>query len=325
LRHLAQTIRQRAAEHAQTVKTGRTHLMDAVPLSLGQEMGAWAYQVEQAAERLAGCLRRLAMLAIGGTAVGTGLNTHPEFGRRVAAQLSALTGLAFAEAENHFAAQASLDTATELSGHLKSTALALMKIANDLRWMNSGPLAGLGEVTLPALQPGSSIMPGKVNPVICEAAMMAAAQVLGNDLAITIGSQHSSFELNVMLPLIAHNLLQSITLLANAARLLADKAIAGMHVNVEHMAAAVEKNPILATALNPIIGYDSAAQIAKQASAEGRRVKEVAAEKTELSAVELERLLDPRAMVKEGMAPSPTPVPPKGPLPHAGQRCQTPR
>jgi fumarate hydratase class II len=301
LRHLARTIRQRAAEQAQTVKTGRTHLMDAVPLSLGQEMGAWASQIEQAAARLADCLKRLARLAIGGTAVGTGLNTHPEFGRRVAAQLSALTGLAFSEAPDHFAAQASMDTAAELSGHLKTAALALMKIANDLRWMNSGPLAGLGEVTLPDLQPGSSIMPGKVNPVICEAAIMAAAQVLGNDLAITVGNQYSSFELNVMLPLIAHNLLQSITLLTNAAGLLADKAIAGMRVNVEHMAAAVERNPILATALNPVIGYDAATRIAKRAYAEGRPVKEVAAEQTGLSPAELERLLDPGAMVKEGL------------------------
>ena len=223
LQHLASTIRTRAAEHAQTLKTGRTHLMDAVPLSLGQELGGWATQIEHAAARLAGCLPRLAQLAIGGTAVGTGLNTHPEFGRRMAAQLTALTGLSFVEAEDHFAAQASMDTATELSGHLKTAATVLMKIANDLRWMNSGPLAGLGEVTLPALQPGSSLMPGKVNPVICEAAMMAAAQVIGNDLAITLGNQHGNFELNTMLPLIAHNLLQSITVLGNAVRLLADK------------------------------------------------------------------------------------------------------
>ena len=302
LRHLATTIRARAGEHAQTVKTGRTHLMDAVPLSLGQEMGGWATQIEHAAARLEGCLARLAQLAIGGTAVGTGLNTHPELGRRVAEKLSAMTGLVLVEADDHFAAQASMDTATELSGHLKTAAAALMKIANDLRWMNSGPLAGLGEVTLPALQPGSSLMPGKVNPVICEAAMMAAAQVMGNDLAITLGNQHGNFELNTLLPLIAHNLLQSLTLLANAVRLLADKAIATMTIHAERMAAVVEQNPILVTALTPVIGYDRAAQIAHQASAAGRRIKEVAAEQTDLSVAELDRLLDPHPMIEGGIS-----------------------
>jgi len=265
-------------------------------------MGGWAAQIEQAARRIESCLARLAQLAPGGTAVGTGLNTHPEFGQRMAAKLTAMTGVGFVEADDHFAAQASMDTATALSGHLKTAATVLMKIANDLRWMNSGPLAGLGEVTLPALQPGSSLMPGKVNPVSCEAAMMAAAQVIGNDLAITIGNQHGNFELNTMLPLMAHNLLQSIALLANAARLLADKAIATMTVNVERMAAAVEKNPILVTALTPAIGYDRAAQIAKQALAEGRLVKDVAAEQTDLSAAELDRLLDPRRMLTGGLA-----------------------
>jgi fumarate hydratase, class II len=302
LRHLVDTIRKRASEQAHTIKTGRTHLMDAMPISLGQEMGGWASQIEQAAERTEGCLVRLSKLAIGGTAVGTGINTHPEFGRRVAEKLSAMTGLDLAETDNHFAAQASMDTVTELSGHLKTMASALMKIANDLRWMNSGPIAGLGEVELPALQPGSSIMPGKVNPVICEAVMMVAAQVIGNDLAITIGNQHGNFELNVMLPMIAHNLLQSIKLLANAVRLLADKAIANMTINAEGMAALVEKNPILVTTLGPLIGYDRAAQVAKRAYVEGRSIKEVAAATTDLSAAELERLLNPRLMIERGMA-----------------------
>ena len=302
LRHLVDTIRKRASEQAHTIKTGRTHLMDAMPISLGQEMGGWASQIEQAAERTEGCLVRLSKLAIGGTAVGTGINTHPEFGRRVAEKLSAMTGLDLAETDNHFAAQASMDTVTELSGQLKTTASALMKIANDLRWMNSGPIAGLGEVELPALQPGSSIMPGKVNPVICEAVMMVAAQVIGNDLAITIGNQHGNFELNVMLPMIAHNLLQSIKLLANAVRLLADKAIANMTINAESMAALVEKNPILVTTLGPLIGYDRAAQIAKRAHVEGRSVKEVAASMTDLSATDLERLLNPRLMIERGIA-----------------------
>ena len=302
LRHLAVTMRQRAVEQAQTIKTGRTHLMDAMPISLGQEIGGWASQIEQAIKRLEDGLIRLAGLAIGGTAVGTGVNTHAEFGRRVATTLSAMTGLDLSETHNHFAAQASMDTATELSGHLKTMAAALMKIANDLRWMNSGPVAGLGEVTLPALQPGSSIMPGKVNPVICEAMMMVAAQVMGNDLAITIGNQHGNFELNTMLPLMTHNLLQSITLLSQGTRLLADKAIAGMTINAEHMTALVEKNPILVTALSPIIGYDRAAQIAKRAYAEGRPVREVAAAMTDLSAAQLDQLLDPRALIKRGMA-----------------------
>ena len=303
LRHLVTTIHTRASAHTQTIKTGRTHLMDAVPISLAQEMSGWAAQIEQAVERIEGCLGRLARLAIGGTAVGTGLNTHPEFGRRVAAALATMTGVAFVETDNHFAAQASMDTATELSGHLKTTAAALLKIANDLRWMNSGPIAGLGEVTLPTLQPGSSIMPGKVNPVICEAVMMAAVQVMGNDLAITLGNQHGNFELNSMLPLIAHNLLQSITLLAHAAQLFADKAIAEMTINAERMVEAMAKNPILVTALTSVIGYDRATQIAQQAYTEGRLVKEVAAERTTLSAAELEQLLDPRLMVKGGMPP----------------------
>jgi fumarate hydratase, class II len=220
----------------------------------------------------------------------------------VAEKLSAMTGYDFVETDNHFAAQASMDTATELSGHLKTLASGLMKIANDLRWMNSGPLAGLAEVALPALQPGSSIMPGKVNPVICEAVMMVAAQVMGYDLAITIGNQHGNFELNVMLPMIAYNLLQSIKLLANAVRLLADKAIAKMTINAERMAELVQKTPILVTALSPVIGYDRAAQIAKQAYAEGRSVRDVAATMTDLSPVELERLLDPRRLIEGGVA-----------------------
>jgi fumarate hydratase class II len=267
-------------------------------------MSGWAYQVVQSVERIESCLPRLGKLALGGTAVGTGINTHPEFAGRVAAKLAARTGLPLVEIEHHFAAQSAMDTAVELSGHLRTTASALMKVANDLRWMNSGPLAGLGEISLPALQPGSSIMPGKVNPVICEAMMMVCAQVIGNDVAVTTGNAHGNFELNVMLPLIAHNLLQSITILGNAARLLAAKAVAGFTVNRERMAEVIEKNPILVTALNPIIGYDRAAQIAKRAYAEGRRVKEVAAEMSDLSPAELERLLDPRLLTEGGIGRS---------------------
>ncbi|MDQ7030951.1 MAG: class II fumarate hydratase [Ardenticatenia bacterium] len=301
LRHLREALEARAKELDDVVKMGRTHLMDAMPIRMGQEIGGWAHQVTQSVERVESCLPRLAELAIGGTAVGTGINAHPEFGRRVAAKLAEWTGLPFTEARNHFAAQAAMDTATELSGHLKTTASALMKVANDLRWMNSGPIAGLGEIVLPALQPGSSIMPGKINPVICESVMMVCAQVIGNDVAITIGNERGNFELNVMLPVIAHNLLQSITILGNAARLLADKAVAGFTVNRERVTALVERNPILVTAMNPVIGYEKGAAIAKRAYAEGRRVKEVAAEMTDLSPEELDRLLDPRLMTEGGI------------------------
>ncbi|HEY64118.1 MAG TPA: class II fumarate hydratase [Caldilineae bacterium] len=301
LRHLHETLLHKAAETDDVVKTGRTHLMDATPIRLGQEISGWAAQIEKGIARIEATLPRLAELALGGTAVGTGLNAHPEFGRRMAAALAEETGLPFVEASNHFEAQAAQDTAVELSGQLKVIAASLMKIANDLRWMNSGPQAGLAEITLPALQPGSSIMPGKINPVIPEAVTMVCAQVFGNDVAITVGGQSGNFELNVMLPVIAYNLLQSITLLANAARLLADKAIAGFTVHREHIAELVERNPILVTALNPVVGYDKAAQIAKRAYAEGRRVKEVAAEITDLSPEELDRLLDPRGLTEGGI------------------------
>lgn len=296
LRHLRDGLEARAEELYGVVKTGRTHLMDAMPVRLGQEMGGWAYQVGQSLERFESCEPRLAQLALGGTAVGTGVNAHPEFGRRVAEKLATRTGLPFVEAKNHFAAQAALDAVTELSSHLKTTASALMKISNDLRWMNSGPIAGLGEVVLPALQPGSSIMPGKINPVICEAVMMVCAQVIGNDVTVTIGNERGNFELNVMMPVMAHNVLQSLGILGNAARTLADKAIAGLTVKREHIAGFVERNPILVTALNPVIGYDKATEIAKQAYSEGRRVKDVARAQTDLSPEELDRLLDPRQM-----------------------------
>ncbi len=301
LRHLHQVLLDKAAETDDVVKTGRTHLMDATPIRMSQEISGWAAQIEKGIERIEATLPRLAELALGGTAVGTGLNAHPEFGRRMAEALAAQTGLPFVEASNHFEAQAAQDAAVELSGQLKVVATSLMKIANDLRWMNSGPQAGLAEISLPALQPGSSIMPGKINPVIPEAVTMVCAQVFGNDLAITIGGQSGNFELNVMLPVIAYNLLQSITLLANAARVLADKAIVGFTINRERIADLVERNPIIVTALNPVIGYDKAAQIAKRAYAEGRRVKEVAAEMTDLSEEELDRLLNPRALTEGGM------------------------
>lgn len=301
LTHLAETLERRAAETHDIVKTGRTHLMDATPVRLGDEVGGWASQIRHAIERIESTLPRVARLAIGGTAVGSGLNAHPEFGARVAAKLAERTGHPFVEAPNHFEAQAAQETAAELSGQLRNLSLALIKISNDLRHMNSGPIAGLGEIVLPALQPGSSIMPGKINPVIAEATMMVSAQVIGNDATIAIGAQHGNFELNVMLPVIAHNLLQSIELLSTVTTVLADKAIAGFTVNTAHIAELVDKNPIMVTALNPIIGYDNAAKIAKRAYAEKRRVIEVAVEETELTEEELTRLLDATELAEPGI------------------------
>jgi fumarate hydratase class II len=300
LRALAQRMGVRAGELAGIVKTGRTHLMDAVPLTLGQELGAWRTQVEEGLARLAATRPRLLLLAQGGTAIGTGLNAPPGFGSAVAARLAARTGLPFAAHPNPFAAIACQDTAVELSGQLRVIAVGLGKIANDLRLMNSGPLAGFGEIALPVLQPGSSIMPGKVNPVIPEAVLMVVAQVIGNDACIAQAGQAGNFQLNTMLPLIADNLLDSIELLANAAKALAEQAIAGFSVNEARLAAALAANPILVTALNERIGYEKGAAIAKRAYAEGRALREVALEDSGLSAAELDRLLDPRRLTGTG-------------------------
>ncbi len=301
LAHLQETFERRADELQDVVKTGRTHLMDATPVRLGDEIRAWAHQIQLGRERLESSLPRLLELAQGGTATGSGLNAHVEFGDRIAKKLAERTGLPFRETRDHFAAQATQDTAAEVSGQLKALAAGMMKIANDLRWMNSGPQAGLAEIVLPALQPGSSIMPGKINPVIAEATMMVCAQVIGNDAAITVGAQHGNFELNVMLPVIAHNLLESIELLASMSTVLADKAIAGFEVNTAHIAELVEKNPIMVTALNPVIGYELGAKIAKQAYADGRKVKDVALELTELAEEDLERILDPASLADPGI------------------------
>ncbi|MBD3620067.1 MAG: class II fumarate hydratase [Chromatiales bacterium] len=302
MRHLAETITRRAWECEQYVKTGRTHLMDAMPVRLSQELGGWAAQVEDAVARIESSLPRLRRLALGGTAVGTGINAHPQFGERVATRLTERTGIAFETAPDKFKALSAQDDALELSGQLKAYAAALMKIANDLRWMNSGPLAGLAEIALPSLQPGSSIMPGKVNPVIPEATAMVCAQVIGNDTAITIGAQSGNFQLNVMLPVIAHNLLQSLTLLASASQVLADKAIAGFVVNEARLREALERNPILVTALNPVIGYELGAKVAKRAYAEGRPLLEVALEETDLDEATLRRLLDPARLTEGGIS-----------------------
>ena len=301
LEHLSGVLEAKAEDLAGVVKTGRTHLMDAMPVTVGQELGAWRAQVELARDRLTDSMDRLVQLAQGGTAVGSGINAHPRFGAKVAVLLSERTGIPFRPADSLFAALGSQDTAVEVSGQLKALAVAVMKIANDLRWMNSGPLAGLGEIALPALQPGSSIMPGKVNPVIPEAATMVAAQVIGNDTAITVGGQAGNFQLNVMLPMIAKNLLQSIEILGNVCRSLADDAIAGFSVNAERLTAALDRNPILVTALNPVIGYELGAKIAKQAYSQGRPVKEVARELTDLDDAELDRLLDPAALTEGGI------------------------
>ncbi|HEY6516853.1 MAG TPA: class II fumarate hydratase [Steroidobacteraceae bacterium] len=301
LEHLCAVLAAKEREVGEVVKTGRTHLMDAMPVTLGQELSGWRTQIENGIERLRSTEPRLLALAQGGTAVGTGINAHPDFGARFCEALAELTRIPFTPARNYFEALASQDTAVELSGQLKTLAVSLMKIANDLRWMNSGPLAGLGEIALPALQPGSSIMPGKVNPVIPEATTMVAAQIIGNDAAITIAGQSGNFQLNVMLPVIAHNLLESIRLLANISRALADRAIAGFKVNPARLAEALERNPILVTALNPVIGYEKGAAIAKKAYAEGKPLREVAEEMTDLPREELARLLDPADLTRGGI------------------------
>ncbi|WP_266159605.1 class II fumarate hydratase [Dyella silvatica] len=301
LKHLKKVIDKRARELKNVPKTGRTHLMDAMPVTFGQELSGWAAQIGSAIERIEDSLKRMRRLPQGGTAVGTGINADPKFGPAVARELKKLTGVKFEPADNYFEGMAAQDAAVELSGQLKTLAVALMKIANDLRWMNSGPLAGLGEIELPALQPGSSIMPGKVNPVMPEATAMVAAQVIGNDAAITIAGQSGNFQLNVMLPLIAHNLLQSIGLLANVSVLLADKAIAGFRVNTARVKEALDKNPILVTALNPVIGYEKGAATAKQAYKEKRPILDVALETTGLSKDKLKPLLDPMALTQGGI------------------------
>ncbi|TWI03732.1 fumarase class II [Luteimonas cucumeris] len=301
LRHLRQTIDRRGRSLGRLTKTGRTHLMDAMPLTFAQEFGAWSAQLSSAQGRIEDALKRLRRLPIGGTAIGTGINADPRFGKTMAKALSTLTKTKFESAADKFEGLASQDDAVELSGQLNALAVALMKIANDLRWMNAGPLAGLGEIELPALQPGSSIMPGKVNPVIPEATCMVCAQVIGHHTAITVAGASGNFQLNVMLPLIAHDLLDSIGLLSNVMRLLADKAIAGLKVRRDNIDAALGRNPILVTALNPVIGYEKAAAIAKRAYRENRAVFDVALEDSGLSAARLQKLLDPASLTRGGI------------------------
>ena len=299
---LIAVIDQKADSLADVVKTGRTHLMDAMPVTMAQELSAWSAQIAANLERLEGLLSRLCALPIGGTAVGTGVNTTPAFSEGVAAELSAMTALPVTNGANLFLGISSQDTAVELSGQLKVLAVSLIKISNDLRWMNSGPLSGLAEIELEALQPGSSIMPGKVNPVIPEAVAMAGAQVIGNDATITVAGQSGNFQLNVMLPVVAYNLLQSIQLLSSSASLLGSKAVAGFRVNRENLEGPLSLNPVLVTALNPVIGYQKAAEIAKQAYRERRPVLDVAEENTDLTRQELEKLLDPRRLTDNRQA-----------------------
>jgi fumarate hydratase class II len=301
LKHLRKTIERKAKSLRGVVKTGRTHLMDAMPLTFAQEFGAWASQLASAEARIADASKRMRRLPIGGTAIGTGINADPRFGQLMAKALTALAGTKFESATDKFEGIASQDDSVELSGQLNALAVALMKMSNDLRWMNSGPLAGLGEIELPALQPGSSIMPGKVNPVIPEATCMVCAQVMGHNATIAIAGASGNFQLNVMLPLIAHDLLESIGLLSNAMRLLADSAIAGLKARGDNVREALARNPILVTALNPIIGYEKAAAIAKRAYKENRPVLDIAVEDSGLSASELRKLLDPVALTKGGI------------------------
>lgn len=290
--HLQKKLSEKASELMGVKKIGRTHLQDAVPMRLGQEFSGYARQIELGIDRIASTEPRLSELALGGTAVGSGLNAHPEFAARVIAMVSALTKLDFKEAENHFEAQAAQDASVEVSGALKTVAVSLFKIANDIRWLSSGPRCGIGEISIPSLQPGSSIMPGKVNPVIPEAVIQASAQILGNDSTIALGGLGGIFELNVMLPVIAYNLLQSIQLLGNSAKILADKCIDGIRANLRTCEGNVERSLAMVTGLVPLIGYDRAAEIAKSAFESGKTVREVALEKKVLPDDELNRALD---------------------------------
>ena len=298
LEYLRDALSKKAKEFDHIVKIGRTHLMDATPIRLGQEFSGYASMVDHGISRLKGVRNDLSELAIGGTAVGTGINTHKSFGKKVATRISEATGVKFREAKNHFEAQASKDAVVQTSGALKTVSVSLMKIANDIRWLGSGPRCGFGEILLPAIQPGSSIMPGKVNPVIGESVTQVAAQVIGNDAAITIGGQAGNFELNVMMPMMADNLLQSIRLLSRVCTVFVDKCISEIEADEERCGEIIEQSLAMCTSLAPIIGYDNAAAIAKEAYATGSTVREIARKKGVLSDEELDRVLDPFSMTK---------------------------
>jgi fumarate hydratase class II len=301
LRRLQQILLTKGQEFDRVVKIGRTHLQDATPVRLGQEFGGYARQVELAIIRVERIRPSLGELALGGTAVGTGINTHPEFPGRVIRYLAEMSGLPLAEAKDHFAAQASLDAVVETSGALKTVAVSLTKIANDIRWLGSGPRCGIGEILLPAIQPGSSIMPGKVNPVIPEAVIQVAAQVIGNDACITVGGQGGTFELNTMMPVMASALLQSIALLGSASRIFVDKCLTGIRADEVRCAELIELSLAMCTALAPVIGYDAAAKIAKESYETGKTVRQVALEHRILPEEELNRILDPWRMTERGI------------------------
>ena len=299
LANLQKELERKAEEFMPVVKTGRTHLQDATPVRLGQEFQGYAGQVKRGIERLQQAANGLSEVALGGTAVGTGVNTHPEFAARVCAKLSETLGFSIRETENHFQAQSSLDGVVACSGALKTVAVSLMKVANDVRWLGSGPRAGIGEIELPEVQPGSSIMPGKVNPVIPESVCQVAAQVIGNDAAITIAGQSGNFEINVMMPVAAHNLLESIDILAAASRNFADQCVSGLRAT-ERGPEMVHRGLAIATTLVPHIGYDAAAAIAKEAQATGKSIRDVAELRTGLSEKELDEILDPASMTEPG-------------------------
>jgi len=300
LEHLAGVLDEKARRFDDIVKIGRTHLQDATPIRVGQELSGYAHQARLGAMRVETAIRALRELPLGGTAVGTGINSHPEFARRAIALIAQKSGIEFVEAQNHFEAQAAKDGIVEASGQLRTIAISLTKIANDIRWLASGPRCGLGELSIPATQPGSSIMPGKVNPVMCEMLLMAAAQTIGNDAVVAFAGSGlgSTFELNVMMPVMAHNILQSIELLSRAARVFADRCAAGIDVNRQRCQELVEQSLAMCTSLAPKIGYDKAAEIAKESFKSGRTVREVAREMRLMSEEELQRLLDPARMTQ---------------------------
>ncbi|MEV7353476.1 class II fumarate hydratase [Kitasatospora sp. NPDC091276] len=303
LEHLAEALERKAAEFAQVVKSGRTHLMDATPVTLGQEFGGYAAQVRHGRERLLATLPRVAELPLGGTAVGTGINTPPGFPAAVIEEVARTTGLPLTEARDHFEAQGARDSLVELSGQLRTVAVGFTKIANDLRWMGSGPRTGLGEINLPDLQPGSSIMPGKVNPVLPEVVLMVAAQVVGNDATVTLAGASGNFELNVMLPVLARNVLESVRLLANSARLLADRTVDGITANVERAREYAESSPSVVTPLNRYLGYEEAAKVAKRALAERKTIRQVVlehgyVEQGKLTRAQLDEALDVLRMTR---------------------------
>ena len=296
LQKLADELDKKAIEFSDIVKIGRTHLQDATPITLGQEFSGYTQMVKNGIKRIQNAQGFLSELAIGGTAVGTGINTKAQFGSLVAKEISRFTGISFIEASNHFEAQGAQDAAVETSGALKTVAVSLSKVANDIRWLGSGPRAGLGELILPSVQPGSSIMPGKTNPVICEAMIQGCAQVIGNDMAITIGGQGGVFELNLMLPLIAHNLTNSITILSNSTNIFTEKLITGLKANKEKCASYIEGSLAMCTSLAPVLGYDKAAQIAYKAFNSGKTVREIAMEDNVLDKDKLDEILDPKSM-----------------------------